>query len=150
VSRVSAPSTIMKKIIAATTISQLRTEAETGCMERSTMREGGAVVMRQQCRSPVGNPALGNYLGLTGSHTNEFPLSPSGYYQNDCASAGPRAELHRPLRSSRAGPPGCGLCRLAEGHQCGGPCSADGRARRARATGGQGRIEPVDRGGAAA
>jgi len=32
VSRVSAPSTIMKKIMPATTISQLRTAAETGCM----------------------------------------------------------------------------------------------------------------------
>ena len=32
VSRVSAPSTIMKKIMAATTISQLRTEAGAGCM----------------------------------------------------------------------------------------------------------------------
>src|SRR4030095_6246395 len=32
VSRVSAPMTIIKKIIAATTISQLRTDAGTGCM----------------------------------------------------------------------------------------------------------------------
>jgi len=32
VSRVRAPMTIMKKIIAATTISQLRTDAGTGCM----------------------------------------------------------------------------------------------------------------------
>jgi len=32
VSRVRAPMTIIKKIIAATTISQLRTDAGTGCM----------------------------------------------------------------------------------------------------------------------
>src|SRR5262245_22277583 len=44
-SRVSAPSTIIRKIIAATTNSQLRTEAETVCMDRSTMRQGDGVVM---------------------------------------------------------------------------------------------------------
>ena len=46
VSRVSAPSTIMKKIMPATTISQLRTEAGDGLHGRRTMREADRPVIR--------------------------------------------------------------------------------------------------------